>query len=431
VPVHDLSLWGCMLGYPCADRSTLIAVADFRNLNKRRHECLDIPEPLAMSFAINDVRPAGSPGMIWWYGFSFRMSRPGQCGRYRPGAQPDPYSLWSTQVIGYGPTAKGSLQSFLTYNEPESFYYQTLRFPFGGYIRYLGWHVHGINFQLAWLFDKTPADLFLPAFTTMPMLFNETVPQVSAAQLAAKMDRAGPLCWSLKSEDPERAGAGACGAGSRKHIAQFTVMTSIGIFGGVPANTTASGHVYQHMGIKSWYIADDGLSHSTASFGGTEVDQYLPISSVAEVIIRTAILGTHSPRTWRFQLASAAWMVIAALVGLPAAIGACCSASARPKVKNVGALASLVLALVLYRYYVTVLAVFAGNTRDRYLIPPAHDLLLILLLLVPALAFALPYGRIRARISQTQTKVLNRVRSFDAVKDEEPMLNGSVLSTAA
>ena len=80
--------------------------------------------------------------------------------------------------------------------------------------------------------------------TTLPMHFDDTVPYVSAAQLASRLDRAGPICWSIrKGALPTdifgtAEGSGICGKRALKHVAQFTVMTSIGIFGGVPANTT-------------------------------------------------------------------------------------------------------------------------------------------------------------------------------------------------
>ena len=109
----------------------------------------------------------------------------------------------------------------------------------------------------------------------------------------------------------------------------------------------ASGFVNQHMGVKFWYIADDGLSHNTAQFGGPEVDQFEVLMSPSWTV-RLIMLGTHSRSLWRLQVAFFFWFAVAALVGLPAAIAACLFASSRPKIKKVAALASALLALLFY-----------------------------------------------------------------------------------
>ena len=46
--------------------------------------------------------------------------------------------------MGYGPDAFGDpVQAFMTPNDVETFFYNSFRVPFSGYVVEGGWHVHG------------------------------------------------------------------------------------------------------------------------------------------------------------------------------------------------------------------------------------------------------------------------------------------------
>ena len=79
------------------------------------------------------------------------------------------------------------------------------------------------------------------------------------------------------------------------------------------------------------------------------------------------------------------------------------------------------------RYYITVFAAFVGNSRDRHLIPPSHDMCLIFFLLLPWLAFAMPYGYVHQRFMNMMKMgrfwlVASVSVDAESVKDKEPML---------
>jgi len=443
-PYHTMSFSSCMLGLDrCMSRETMIATADHRLLNARKSECMDIPKPLTMSLLYNDVRPMDSPPKVWYYAVSFRFSQPGQCGIRHPGDEPDPLSMWTTQGLGYGPTAESAIQAVRLYNEPEAFYWNTMRIPFGGYFFRGGWHVHGLNWQASWLFDQRPEDLFLPEANQMPMPFSETSPRMTAAQLTARLDRAGPLCRSYSSKEVPFGmdGLAECRGrkGEMRHVAKYAQLTNIGIFGGFPANTTKTGYVDQHMGCKYWVIADDGLTHNTAQFAGLEDEQFHHLTSLEDQL-RVLSLSLRHRWILRLREAGIEWLLVAIFVGLPAALAylaACCFArKRRPQVLKVAAAASFMLALAYYWWYHNVLAAPVGNTIDRNLNPAYHDPLLFVYTLVPALFFlgaaTISPGSVCNKLRSiadsmgSKLKAEPRAQTMALKMDKEPILKSEV-----
>jgi len=313
-----------------------------------------------------------------------------------------------------------------------------LRFPFSGYIVYGGWHLHGINWRASWLFDKRVEELYLPETTELPMPFAKTSPPTTRLALTAKLDRSGWLCKSMDKSIFEGSGLSVGGFGycnadgsPTRHIAQGTPMVNLGIFGGYDKDITAKGYVSQHMGLKWWYIADDGLTHQTAQYASMELDDYQMLTSL-EDFMRCNSYKWRSRNYFRFQFASVLWIFMAGLIGVPALIFAYFMPSARRNVLKISVGVAALIALLAYGYYHIIFTHFTGNSRDGSLLPGRHDMILLALFLLPAFVLIIADNaptavaavrRWRTRMAAKSIAEL-KVRRENA-EDKAPMLSAA------
>lgn len=114
-------------------------------------------EPVSCTGEINDMRPAGSPEIEWWYQTAVRVVE----GKKRDARKPlSMHYLYNPFEIGVD-TQFSRFATFRTHPSHDSVHVYTGRMPFAGEIVHADGHEHMGAAQQMFLFEGTPEDLGL------------------------------------------------------------------------------------------------------------------------------------------------------------------------------------------------------------------------------------------------------------------------------
>jgi len=410
------------------DRSGLIGIADFHALNARRPMCYDMSKKLNVGGFINDARPINSPGTIWYYAISVRMSYLGCCEAHVLKGHDEPLSQMGVAGLGYGSVAMAHsmVQAFLTPNDVETIFYNVFRLPFSGYFVNGAWHVHGINWRRSWLLTGVPSDYGLPYvsstdYTTMPIPLSKL--GYTRDEFTARMDSLPWLCRALDKGAGPIDGAADCNV--QIHLIKGEHIVNVGLFGGFPRNVTESGNVAQHMGPHITFAADDHKTHNVLCFSGPNLDEFeLGLSRID--FIRTAMPSLRSRINFDLAWSTLTLLLAALLIWLPALCFSQCLSrhvglpAEQPEQPKVVAIFTLLFGLCSYLYVQTILRKFVGLSLDVELLQvPPNPLLLFLCAFIPPLllltthAMRWRYSPLDSATSAKKRNYVNVVSSHD------------------
>lgn len=252
-------------------------------------------EPLALTAMLNDVRPAGSPPLVWYYQAALRVT-----------IVNDPSALLplSAQIFAGPFEVSVQFQNFGTIDVPagvDSLVYYSGRIAFGGTIMGIDWHSHQLKFQSALVVASPPDAMglgagklrprrpWLPIITTEAGFGSNTALReyllhqlaLSSGSLDAlvcdvhgrtevangtRVDRLpSKRCqaWTFSAEDVFTV-AGFCGPITQER-------TDGPVFAGMSG--TSSGSTFsQHVQAIIYYVAADAASHYTIKVCSQDAD---------------------------------------------------------------------------------------------------------------------------------------------------------------
>lgn len=114
-------------------------------------------EPISCTGEINDMRPAGSPEIEWWYQTAVRVVE----GKKRDARKPlSMHYLYNPTEIGVD-TQFSRFATFKTHPSHDSVHVYTGRMPFAGELVHADGHEHMSAAQQMFLFEGSPEDLGL------------------------------------------------------------------------------------------------------------------------------------------------------------------------------------------------------------------------------------------------------------------------------
>lgn len=138
----------------------------------------NVHTPISCTGEINDLRPAGSPEIVWWYQSAVRVVR-GQRAKAKSPLSVhylyNPFEMGiDTQISRFG--------TYKVHPSHDSVHIYTGRMPYGGELIHADSHTHMAAAQQMFLFEGSPEDLGLEA-----MLFDNTWVPLSAVDALHSM----------------------------------------------------------------------------------------------------------------------------------------------------------------------------------------------------------------------------------------------------
>ena len=159
----DCLLWG----YACYDDATLMqhhgdkqCVTDEGGTDCFADDYSRTPKlvygPIGIFAEFNDVRPASSPPMSWWYQFSMRIASPAETA-----APISSHYLVNSGKFVVSGTATDAVGLIHVPSSVDSFHFYTGRMPFAGKLVFTKYHSHATVFHRSLLFAATTQQLGL------------------------------------------------------------------------------------------------------------------------------------------------------------------------------------------------------------------------------------------------------------------------------
>ena len=259
---------------------------------------------LLMDVMINDIRPADSPGLVWWWQVVMRTEH------FGADSTKQPLSMIEMDNPAIYPN-NGFPDVVFVSASKDSFFYYTGRMPFGGYFAGTNLHVHAAKFQRALFVSGSPHHLGVDALKIRPrktyesVLVEETgfadtsaLYQHMVRQIEAAGDRRRPhpdqpsiVCeWEGRTQAEEkwlwrgqpaapdkmridRMPVASCREWSFHAGSQFSTVAFYGrlpeeildevAFAGQGGIKERPGEYPEHGNVHMWYVADDHRSHYT------------------------------------------------------------------------------------------------------------------------------------------------------------------------